>query len=296
MIAVRFASYAALALVFGLPLFALHAVRGAARPAGSAIPFRGAIGAAAAAGLLLSAAWLALLAAAIAGVSLGALDRATIAMILSGTAIGAAWQARVAALAVALLLVAIGGRAPRLATVGIALAGAVALGSLAWTGHGAVDEGMRGWVHLTADIVHLLAAGAWIGALFAFVALAFRRAGDPVLLHRVLHGFAGTGTVVVIVLLVTGAASGWVLVGPAHLLALPDSDYGRLLLVKLALFAAMLGLAAANRYAHAPALLAAPGAASLAALRRSLVAETLAALAVLWLVAWLGLLAPPSSA
>ena len=297
MIVVRCAVYAALAAIFGLALFAWHALRGEARPAGSALPFGRAIVGAGVAALPLSALWLVLLVAAMGGVSPDMVDRETIATILSATAIGTAWKIRMVALLAVLALALLHRKAPRLASAGIVAAGAVALGSLAWTGHGAMDEGMRGWLHLIADIAHLLAAGAWIGALFAFLALAFRKTTDPLLLHRVLHGFAVTGTVVVAVLVVTGAISGWLLVGPANSGALATTDYGRLLLIKLALFGLMILLASANRYLLTPALAAAPhDRAALAALRRSLLVETAAALVILLLVSWLGLLAPPAAA
>ena len=297
MIAVRCAVYAALAAIFGLALFTRHALRDEARRAGSAMPFMRAIAVAASVALLLSALWLVLLVAAMSGVSPGMVDRETIATIVSATAIGAAWQIRLAALLAVLALALVHRRIPRLASGGIVAAGGVALGTLAWTGHGAMDEGARGWVHLIADIAHLLAAGAWIGALIAFLTLAYRKSTDTLLLHRVLHAFAVTGTAVVVVLIVTGAISGWVLVGPANSGALATTDYGRLLLLKLALFALMIVLASANRYLLTPALAAAPhDRAALLALRRSLLVETLAALAILMLVSWLGLLAPPASA
>ncbi|TVV74253.1 copper homeostasis membrane protein CopD [Sphingomonas solaris] len=298
MIAVRFALYAVLAAAFGLPLFALQALRGGERVVGTALRFRVGIVAAAGAGLAFSALWLALLAASMGDTPLAGVTGETVALLIDGTAIGAAWTARMAALTLMLPVASLGGRAPRTAFGLLAVAGAVALGSLAWTGHGAMDEGVRGWVHLLADLAHLLAAGAWIGALAAFLRFTFARAPDPVLAQRVLHGFASTGTLLVLLLLGTGLVNGWVLVGPDHLAALVTDDYGRLLLIKLALFAAMLALAAANRFRHTPALRATVDdpVRALAGLRRSLLAETTAALAILVLVAWLGMLSPPASA
>ena len=74
----------------------------------------------------------------------------------------------------------------------------------------------------------------------------------------------------------------------------------QLLSVKLALFIAMLGLAAANRFRHTPAfgrVLAAhePPDRALAALRRSVAYETALGLAVLALVAGFGTLPPPAA-
>jgi putative copper resistance protein D len=73
--------------------------------------------------------------------------------------------------------------------------------------------------------------------------------------------------------------------------ALWTSLWSKVLAAKLLLFAAMLGLAALNRWRLTPAL-AANAAGSGKQLRRSLCAETGLALGVLALVAVLGLLDP----
>lgn len=181
--------------------------------------------------------------------------------------------------------------------------GAVISASLAWMGHGAATEGTGGPVHLTADILHALAAGIWIGALVVFFGLlrpASGDAGNHHAVHKALHGFAGVGSGLVAVLVGTGLVNSWFLVGPARIAGLWTTPYGQLLLLKLVLFAGMLGLAAANRFRLTPAL----GAAlennetrqeALAALRRSLVVETALAFLVLGVIAWLGMLAPVSA-
>jgi putative copper resistance protein D len=104
----------------------------------------------------------------------------------------------------------------------------------------------------------------------------------------------------VAVLVATGLVNGWFLVGPTRLAGLWTTPYGLLLSVKLALFAGMLALAAANRFRLTPALGAALDGAvgpteALSALRRSLLVETSLAFAVLGLVAWFGMLAPVSA-
>lgn len=303
-VALRFALYIDLMLLFGLAAFGLYALRGSERASRSVLPLRPLLAGAAIVGLGVSVLWLLSLAAAMVGVPVAEVDADTVSMVLSGTSIGAAWLARVAALLLAAVAAALVPRRPRAALATIAFGGVVALGSLAWTGHGAASEGPAGWVHLLADIAHLLAAGVWIGALFAFALLLFRRASVMtaerlVLSHRALSGFSVVGTGAVAVLVVTGAISTWVLVGPDRLAALPTTTYGLLLLVKLALFAGMLGLAAANRFRLTPALNRgfdlSDHLAALRALRLSLLAETASAAAILALVAWLGLLEPPAS-
>lgn len=74
------------------------------------------------------------------------------------------------------------------------------------------------------------------------------------MVHHALESFSLVGSVIVGLIVITGLMTGYMLVGPANLLSLPKSLYGQLLLAKLALFAAMLALAAANRWRLTPAL------------------------------------------
>lgn len=175
-----------------------------------------------------------------------------------------------------------------------ALLGAVGCASFAWMGHGAAGEGAAGWVHLVADIAHLLAAAAWIGALVVFVVAARSKADAN--LQEALAAFSGSGTLFVAVIIATGLVNQAFLAGwnPVRILA---SAYGQVFAVKLALFGGMVLLAAANRFRHAPALkraLASParGQDSIAALRRSLVLETVLAFGLLLAVSLLGTLQP----
>lgn len=115
---------------------------------------------------------------------------------------------------------------------------------------------------------------------------------DLALAHRALDQFATVGTVCVLLLVATGILNGILIAGLPAFDHLAVSTYARLLAVKLALFAA-------NRWRLAPALRVGAEAGtvvqSLKALRRSLVAEGSAALAILALVAWLGTLEPPGA-
>ena len=301
---VRFALYVDLMLLMGLPTFGLYALRGAERVSGSVLPFRRLIGLLALAGVALSALALMMMAAAMSGAPLTDVDRDSVDALATGTSIGSAWQVRTVALLGAIWLALMGWRKPRTGLIFASAAGAIALASLAWTGHGAATEGVVGSVHLIGDIIHLLAAGIWIGALFALALLLFRRAAamtaEHVLLsHRTLEGFSVVGSVVVGLVIVSGLSNSWILIGPKNLPALFTTLYGQLLIAKLVLLAAMLGLAWANRFRLTPALAAAIDAGdhdrAVGALRRSLILETAAALVILLLVAWLGLLAPSGS-
>ncbi len=112
---------------------------------------------------------------------------------------------------------------------------------------------------------------------------------------RCLVRFSSIGLVAVAVLVITGLVNAAFLVGdPA---AAWTSDYGRVLLLKVALVAAMIAIAALNRLRWLPALdPARPGpdaTAALAAVSRNVLIEQGLALAVLAAAALLGTLAPP---
>lgn len=298
-IVVRYALYLDLMLLFGLPAFALYAPT----PGGGdrMLP-RSVLGLLALAGLGLSAVAMVIMAATMSGTSIAAVEWSTIKLVADTTA-GSAWKLRAETLGVVLIIGVFGtfSRIGRL--IVIALAG-VALATLAWTGHGAMDDGPAGIIHLAADIGHLLAAGIWIGALVALLILQGRarrtqRGDDLQRLHRALAGFEVVGTGVVGVIVATGLVNAWLLVGPGNVATLGRTLYGQLLIAKLLLFSLMLGLASLNRFRLTPSLDRSTARCSadpaLGAFQRSLAAETLCAVMIFGLVAWLGTLAPPAS-
>ena len=300
-VALRFGLYLDLMVLFGVGAFGLYGLRGHERRSGAAIALRSLLGGTALLGLLLSAAGLAALAAAMAGVPLIAVDSASVAMIVTGTAVGTAWIVRMAACAFVLASVLLASTRPIAMLSGAGLGGALALASLAWSGHAAMREGAAGAAHLGSDILHLLAAGIWVGALVALLLLVSRRSDRMTsdhlkLSHRALDGFATVGTIVVATLIVTGTVNLLLVVGFDQLSGLPWSLYGQLLFLKLLAFAAMLGLAASHRFRLVPAFERALAAenhrAALAVLRTSLIVEILCAALILALVAWLGTLEP----
>ena len=237
--------------------------------------------------------------AVVAGEPAAALDRAMLASVVTEMAMGPSSLARVVAGLAALAVLGLA-RSARSPWACAAFLGAAATASLAWMGHGAASEGALGLVHLAADLVHIWAAATWIGALAFFLGLTLAPPKDTQglrALHSALAGFSGGGSVLVALLIATGLVNGAFLVGPGGLGALFVTTYGQLLLAKLALFGLMLALAATNRFRLTPALerrlaYRQDARAAVAALRRSLLAETAAALAVIALVAWLGRLAP----
>ncbi|MEO7689169.1 MAG: copper homeostasis membrane protein CopD [Sphingomonas sp.] len=301
-ISLRWAAYAVLLLSFGLAAFGLLPVWRAERRVVTLLRLPELLAALAAAGLVVSTAQILAMAAGMAGVAMLDLDRQTLVDLITGSAIGHAWLARMASL-VMLGLAAIYLHRSRAGMLALAtVSSAIASATLAWTGHGSMDEGTRGWIHLAADVLHLLAAGGWLGAIAALLLLLRPSVvADPSNLevaHRGLDRFSGTGTLLVGLILVTGIINSWMIVGPAHVTDLPASIYGQLLLAKLILFVAMLGLAGANRFRLVPVLARAMAANNyrhaLSSIRRSLLLEIGCATIILALVAWLGTLEPPS--
>ena len=132
-----------------------------------------------------------------------------------------------------------------------ALAG-MALLTLAWNGHAAAGEGLGATVRLVAGITHLLAAGGWVGALVAFVILLSRagkssRKSSIAVLWQSLHRFSLPGAIFVGILTISGGLHYGDLIDWSSA-ALLQGRYGKLLLIKLLLFAVMLGLAALHRW------------------------------------------------
>jgi putative copper resistance protein D len=300
---VRFALFANLMLIAGLaafPLFALTRAERREREPTSLFfqpqPWLCAFA------LLLSVGGMTVLTAAMQGVGVFAVDPAMFVAMIRETNVGAAWLVRIGALLVAVAASFRLGRRPTLAAAILFAAASTALASLAWAGHAGATEGAGGWLHRASDALHMIAAAIWLGAIAAFLLLL--RSGVPgrearlALAARSLDQFARVGTFCVIVIAATGLINGQIVIGAAHVTQSLASPYGQLLLVKLLLFAAMLGLAAANRWRLTPALrtaVASPDtvpARAAAAIRVSLLFEVAAGLVILALVAWLGMLEP----
>lgn len=299
-IAIRTVLYIDLMAMFGLAIFGLIGLQSAER-AVRVLPLRLLIATMALLGLAASIMQIVALTASMAELPITSVSADLLGKLINGTIIGTAWKVRMVALfamvPVSLLVV----RAPRAALVLETVLGGVAVATFAWAGHGAMDSGVIGWLHLGADVVHLLAAGAWIGAIAALCTLLFGgtatlNAKRISLLSRALSDFGSTGTVIVGLILLTGIANIWIIVGMPNLLSLPNHIYGRLLLFKIALFVAMLCLAAGNRFRLSPALgrIHEHGdpRTALGMLRVSLAAEAGCALTILAIAAWLGTLAP----
>ena len=294
-IALRFGVYLDLMLLFGLAAYPLYSVGRESSASGKGLFWPLAL---AMLGIALSIASFIVMTASMAGVAVSELDRETLAFVVGETGHGAAFMVQMLALVVAvgLALLDWDARGGWL----VAAAAGVALGSLAWTGHAGATEEWPGALHRLSDIVHLLAAAAWIGALVILLrAVAATKSGAAVSAAQdALTAFAVAGSVIVGLIIVTGLVNSVMIVGFAGLPLLPYTLYGQLLIAKLGLFALMLVLASLNRWRLTPRLDPKPDdgdpSRAVAAVRTSLVLETGAAVTILTLVAWLGTLAPPS--
>ena len=162
----------------------------------------------------------------------------------------------------------------------------------AWTGHAGAMPGSSGQFDVVADALHLLAAGAWIGGLLPLAMLLAPAHGGtepgwaaaaPIAVGR----FSLLGMACVAALLATGVINTWYEVGSVA--DLIETPYGRLVLVKIGLFAAMVGIATINRFRLTPRLSAS---ASVRRLQRNCLAETLLGFAALFAVGFLGAMAP----
>ncbi|HVI97461.1 MAG TPA: copper homeostasis membrane protein CopD [Sphingomonas sp.] len=303
-VVVRFGLYLNLMILFGAPLFGIYSPQPRDRRRVALRVLRRLYAAGAVVGLALSLVSLMVLAASMSGQSVGDVRWSTLEMLVLQTNIGWAWLVRVAALTAFILASWVMHPARGAGPTLMSLLGGVALASLAWTGHGAMDQGSIGLVHLSADIVHLLAAGAWIAAILALGTLLIRvhrsmSRDDAEHLHRALARFATIGTLAVALLFLTGLVNSWLLVGISGLASVGDSLYLQLLALKLLLFLGMLCLAAANRFTITPTLervlRTGEQGSALAHLRRSLAIEASLGIAILGLVAWFGTLNPPSA-
>jgi putative copper resistance protein D len=249
--------------------------------------------------LISGAAWLAGVVSNMSGEPLGALKFATIATVLTETRVGKDWLLRLAlAVLLGACLIAWNRRACRPAAIGWAAFGlsALLLVTLAWAGHGAADEGIAGNIHLAADLLHLLATGTWLGALvpFALMMAAAQHVGDPEsvqIARAATVRFSTIAAASVGVLLASGIVSTWYLSG--NVPALLGTPYGRLLLLKVALFVAMLSVAAMNR-GRLTAQLDADACPwrAIPQLRRNALIESAIGLGVLAIVGVLGILPP----
>lgn len=298
-IVIRFALYADLMVLAGMVAFSLYALTARERNSGI-LPLATPSLILALVGFAVSGLGMLALTASMTGSSIWSVDGEVLREIIGESAIGTAWIVRMAALAVALLSAFAINRTDK-ARYAILASTSLAIATLVWTGHAGATEGWIGTVHRSSDIVHMLAASVWLGGIAAFGRILLRpvtaiSGAQIAVAHRALNQFSRIGALAVGLILVTGIINCLAVVGFPHFSRLPLSAYGKLLIIKLLLFGAMLAIAGVNRWRLTPALEVAIGnndpASAIVRLRWSLLAEGSAAFAILALVAWLGTLEP----
>ena len=231
--------------------------------------------------------WLALEAAEMGGAWNDAIHADVLREVLFSTAFGQVWQVRIA-LTIALVATLIFGRRDSWALPTCLAAASVA--SLGLIGHAAMQTGGLGILHRANHAAHLLAAAAWLGGLFPFVLClkAYGREAHRRDAVRAMMRFSSVGHIFVLLVVATGAVN---VALTTHALPWPPTSlYRALLLAKIVLVGAMIGVALFNRYVLAPRVR--PHAASLRYLRATSLGELSLAVVVVGLVSFFGLLDP----
>jgi putative copper export protein/methionine-rich copper-binding protein CopC len=223
----------------------------------------------------------------------GALDPARLSQALTLQPWATGWWLQAVAAVMAIVGFTLAVRSTR---AGWGLAGAAALVASvtpALSGHASAMGGLA-WIAVPTDTLHVLAAGGWIGSLFALVliglptALALGPEQRGAASAALVQGFSPTALLFAGILVTTGVISAWLHLG--HMAALWTSPYGRTLLLKVGIFSAVAVVGAYNFLRVRPALGARTGAERL---RRSGTIELLLALAVLVVTAVLVAMPPP---
>jgi copper transport protein len=228
------------------------------------------------------------------GLSLANVLKPSVVESVLDTRFGRMWSLRLILLVLALPVLAAllrrGPQFPRVLLGAGAVLGLAVLLTPGLAGHAATQDLVP--LALATDVVHLTAVSLWLGGLALLVACVLpRREADE--LARVVPRFSTLAFASVVTISTSGLFLGWREV--RSLYALTSTTYGRLLIVKVALFAGLVALGAlSRRWVHmrwrAPqvALSPGPGAAAVdrdaetvARLRRTVGAEVVIAAGVL---------------
>jgi putative copper resistance protein D len=170
------------------------------------------------------------------------------------------------------------------ARIAAGMLAALALATIALSGHAIGEKGADRAVHVCADALHLLAAGAWLGALVPLIAMLGRASeATSLLAAQATRRFSALGLACMGALLLSGIINACYIVSePA---ALVHSLYGRMLLAKVAIFVGIVALAAINRVVLMPRL-------AWRRLRELALAECLLGFTVIAIVGKLGITIP----
>lgn len=172
--------------------------------------------------------------------------------------------------------------------------------ALAFAGHAAATDGAEFALQVSADALHLLAGGVWLGGLvsLAFLLRECNRNDDAAnitVAREATRRFSNLALASVIVLICTGSYNAWNLVG--GFAPLFGTAYGKLLLVKLGLLLPLLTIGAVNLLRLKPTIVASSDRAgetsgALQSLSRNVIIEVLLGLAILLIVGHMGVTPP----
>ncbi|MGW0600675.1 copper resistance CopC/CopD family protein [Streptomyces sp. NPDC002776] len=131
-------------------------------------------------------------------------------------------------------------------TFGLAIGGTVVAAGLAasWAMSEHASTGLQPGIAMPVDVVHLLAAAAWLGGLTALLVALYRSPETPVD-GTAVRRFSALAFGSVIALVLTGVYQSWRQLGSWS--AFTETRYGQLLLVKLGLVALLVGVAWISR-------------------------------------------------
>ena len=251
--------------------------------------------------ILSGIAWFGAVTASIAGeASLLNVSPGTFLAVLLQTQFGHLWLARSGCCLVLGVLLLIDSRESIIAFLSLAI-----LASLAVAGHAAATASSVSMLALVGDTAHLIAAALWPGGLVPLlIVLSWQRrdAGRNNLrfVAELVSGFSALSLVVVAFLAATGILNAYFIVG--SLGAIFNTEYGKLLLFKIALFVVMVGFGACNLLVLKPRLIRLAVVENQAEssvqkpfelLVRNVICETLLAAGVLLIVGYLGVTPPP---
>jgi len=246
-------------------------------------------------------AWFGAVTASIAGeTSLFNVSPETFLTVLLQTQFGRLWLARSGCCLVLGVLLLIDCRESIIAFFSLAI-----LASLAVTGHAAATASSASMVALLGDMGHLVAAALWPGGLVPLLMVLSWQRRDAErknlrFVAELVSGFSALSLVVVVFLAATGILNACFIVG--SLGAIFNTEYGNLLLFKIALFFVMVGFGACNLLVLKPRLIRLAVAEKQAEssvqkpfelLVRNVICETLLAAGVVLIVGYLGVTPPP---
>ena len=261
LVVARFAQFSAAMLLVGTSLFGIQFRRGGTVTADIRRAFdrwqRPMLLSAATIALVASVAWLDIEAGMMGGSWSDAANPRTLSEVLFQTMFGHVWLWTLASAAIVLLVLS----APRgrshvaLSTVLIAGLSVVLLASSAWTGHAVMHSGLAGIIHLTVQVIHVLAASVWLGSLpaLAFVLHKARTEGQTEWRNNaqdILPRYSRVGYLAVGLIVLTGCLESWFMVDSID--SLFSTTYGRILIAKISLLAPMVGVAIVNRFVLTP--------------------------------------------